>query len=112
MKAGIKTVSGFFIGTMLFGAAIFGISYAGWEMYNFFAPKYASTQSLVFHHSPEYVHGKIQELQELESRYDVATPTQKTALRSVIIDEFSQYNGRLTPQLQQFYHKIQAEQGE
>ena len=108
----LKTTAGVIMAILLVGAGIFGLSYAGWGMYNFFAPKYASTQSLVFHHSPEYVHGKIQELIGLESRYDTANPTQKAALRSVIIDEFSQYNGRITPQLQHFYHKIQAEQGE
>lgn len=100
------------VGIAALFAVAFGGQYFGWWSYNFFAPKYAATQSLVFHHSPEYVHGKIQELQGLESRYIMATPTQKAMLRSVILDEFSQYNGPLTPQLQDFYSKIKAEQGE
>ena len=107
-----KSISSTVMGLLLFASIIFGVSYGGWALYNFFAPKYAATQSLVFHHSPEYVHGKIQELQGLESRYLMATPTQKAMLRSVILDEFSQYKGPLTPQLTRFYDKIRAEQGE
>ncbi len=94
---------------VLMSVGILGM-YMNWWSYNYFAPKFAQTQSKVFHNSPEYIHGKIQMLTALEERYVVANPTQKAALRSVIIDEFNQYNGPMPSNLKQFYNKIEQEQ--
>jgi len=96
--------------TIVVVCLVFALGWLSWLGYNYFAPKYAATQSLVFHHSPEYVHGKIQELMGLESRYDIATPAQKVMLRSVIIDEFAQYKGPLPNNLKRFYEKMEAPQ--
>ncbi|MHB1952347.1 MAG: hypothetical protein ACYCOU_01245 [Sulfobacillus sp.] len=90
-------------------AAVFGLNYFGYFNYRFFAPKYAAVQSQVFHQSPEYVHGKIQELTGLESRYVMANKAQKAALRSVIIDEFAAYHGRLPAHLRRFYRRLRAQ---
>lgn len=89
---------------------IFGGNYFGWWSYNFFAPKYATTQEKIFTNSVEYKQGKLQELQDAENHYYTATPVQQAAMRSFLIDEFSAYHGTLTPQLQSFYNKLQQSQ--
>lgn len=93
-----------------FVVLIVGGAELAWRLENHFAPKYAALQSKVFHSSPEYDNGKIQELIGLEGRYDTATPTQKEMLRSVIIDEFAQYRGPLPLNLIRFYRKIRRGQ--
>jgi hypothetical protein len=102
----VKTFSTVVLFILLAIAALFGANYLGWFGYNYFAPKYAATQSLVFHHSPEYIHGKIAELESLESRYIVATPVQQAELRSVILDEFYAYKGPVPKNLQVFLYSI------
>ena len=90
---------------------MFGLEYAGYANFAFFAPKYAGVQNQIFHHSPEYTHGMIQQLDQTKAQYILArTPAQKAAMRSVIVDEFEAYRGPLPPDLKQFYRKISHEQ--
>lgn len=90
---------------------LFGLEYAGYANFAFFAPKYAGVQNQIFHHSPEYTHGMIQQLEQARAQYILArTPAQKAAMRSVIVDEFEAYRGHLPPDLKQFYRKMRFEQ--
>jgi hypothetical protein len=99
------------IALILVGFALFGLNYAGYANFAFFAPKYAAVQNQIFHHSPEYTHGMIQQLEHAKAQYILArTLAEKAAMRSDIVDEFEAYRGPLPADLQRFYKKMRFEQ--
>lgn len=60
-------------------------------MYKFFAPKYEEVRREVFENTPSYKWGMIQELQNMQFKYEQATPEQKEALKAIILQRANQY---------------------
>jgi hypothetical protein len=87
--------------------AIFGLGFVGFETYSFYAPKYAEVQNKVFHQSSAYTQGTIQILQQYEVQYIAASPKKKAMLKSVILEQFSDFHHPLPPHLAHFYHELE-----
>lgn len=86
-----------------------GLSFAGYESYRYFAPRYTAVDSAVFHESIQYNEGMVRELEKLQLDYMGATPDQKQTLKAVIFHKFSVYpQDRLPADLRNFYTQLQA----
>lgn len=60
-------------------------------MHKFFAPKTAAVQREVFEETKSYNQGMVQELQNMQFEYLKSTPTQKEAMKSVILHRAADY---------------------
>jgi len=90
-------------------AAIFGLSYLGYESYKFFAPKYRQADNQVFKESEQYNDGMIRDLENLQMEYVKATAEQKDALRAITLHRFSVYpEDKMPPNLRNFYNSLKA----
>ena len=85
----------------------FGLDYAGYISYNFFAPRYEATRFNTFKESQAYNEGMVRHLYDLQRQYAGADAEGKTSLRALTIHEFEVYDiSRLPSDLQVFYHSI------
>ena len=104
---GIATLAGLALAL----GVIFGVGYAGYLSYEFFAPRYTAVDSKVFKESVQYNEGMVRDLSELERQYKQADDNGKAALRPIIRHRFEVYDKqRLTenyPDLAAFYDSIQ-----
>ena len=90
-------------------AALFGLSYLGYESYKFFAPKYRAVDNQVFKESEQYNDGMIRDLENLQMEYIKATAEQKDALRAITLHRFSVYpEDKMPPNLRNFYNSLKA----
>jgi len=90
-------------------AAIFGLSYLGYESYKFFAPKYRQVDNQVFKESEQYNDGMIRDLENLQMEYVKATAEQKDALRAITLHRFSVYpEDKMPSNLRNFYNSLKA----
>jgi len=90
-------------------AALFGLSYLGYESYKFFAPKYRAVDNQVFKESEQYNDGMIRDLENLQLEYIKADDAGKQALRAITLHRFSVYpEDRLPPNLRNFYNDLKA----
>lgn len=90
-------------------AAIFGVSYLGYESYKFFAPKYRAVDNQVYHESEQYNEGMVRDLENLQLEYINATPEGKQSLRAIVLHRFSVYpEDRLPPNLRNFYNDLRS----
>lgn len=101
-----------FIGTIVFGALVlFGISYGGYQMYAFLAPKYRAVDNAVFKESEQYNDGMVRDLENLQMEYVKANDEQKSALKAIIMHRFSVYpESKLPPNLRNFYNQMRTGQ--
>ena len=91
--------------------AVFGLTYAGYEMYTFFTPKYVEVDNTVFKESQQYNDGMIRDLENLQMDYNSAGPEQKQALRAIILHRFSVYPLEKMPlSLRNFYDQVKGQQ--
>ena len=100
------------IGIVIVGAMLlFGISYGGYEMYAYFAPKYRAVDNAVFKQSEQYNDGMIRDLENLQMEYVKATDEQKGALKAIIMHRFSVYpEDKLPSNLRNFYNQLRTGQ--
>jgi len=104
----IMLVAGFVFAMIL---AVFGLTYAGYEMYAFFTPKYVEVNNTVFKESQQYNDGMIRDLENLQMDYNSAGPEQKQALRAIILHRFSVYPLEKMPiNLRNFYDQVRGQQ--
>jgi hypothetical protein len=90
-------------------AAIFGLSYLGYESYKFFAPKYRQVDNQVFKESEQYNDGMIRDLENLQLEYISADKEHKDALRAITLHRFSVYpEDKMPPNLRNFYNSLKA----
>jgi len=90
-------------------AALFGLSYLGYESYKFFAPKYRAVDNQVFKESEQYNDGMIRDLENLQMDYINADKDHKDALRAIVLHRFSVYpEDKLPPNLRNFYNDLKA----
>ena len=103
----MKEVFGF-IGTVVLGALmLFGVSYGGFKMYEFFNPKYEQVRYNTFKNSQTYNDGMLRDLENLQLEYTKANDEQKAALKALVLHRFSVYpDERLTPELRSFYFNL------
>jgi len=102
VKESILTVLGLLL-------AIFGISYAGYQMHAFYAPRYAAVDNQVFHESAQYNDGMIRDLENLEMQYRDADDAGKAALKATVLHRFSVYpEDRLPANLRNFYTQLRG----
>lgn len=66
-------------------------------MYKFFAPKYEEARRQVFENTPSYKWGMLQELQNMQFKYEQATLEQKEALAAIILRRANQYGEERLP---------------
>jgi hypothetical protein len=96
-------------GVLMAIVLVFGLSYGGYEMYRFFAPKYRAVDAEVFKESEQYNAGMIRDLENLQMQYMSANPDQKAALKDIIIHRFSVYDvNRLPSNLFAFYTDLKS----
>ena len=90
-------------------AALFGISYLGYESYKFFAPKYRAVDNQVFKQSEQYNDGMIRDLENLQIEYINADAEKKVSLRAIVLHRFSVYpEDKMPPNLRNFYNSLKA----
>lgn len=104
-----KEVSAFIAMVVIGLAAIFGLSYLGYESYKFFAPKYRAVDNAVYHESEQYNEGMVRDLENLQLEYINATPEGKQSLRAIVLHRFSVYpEDKLPPNLRNFYNDLRS----
>ena len=104
-----KEVFGVMMAVILGCAIIVALMFAGYEAYDYFAPKYRATDMKVFKESEQYNDGMIRDLQNLQMEYMSADQAHKDALRSIIIHRFSVYDqNRLPADLWNFYQQLKS----
>ena len=92
-------------------ALVFGLTYFGYQMYGFFAPKYRAVDNQVFKESEQYNDGMIRDLENLQMQYMNANADQKAALKDIILHRFAVYDvNRLPNGLFSFYTQLKAGQ--
>jgi len=106
-----KDIFYFFAVVVIWCAVFFGVSYGGYELYAFFAPKYEQTRYNTFKESQSYNEGMTRHLYEIKRQYDAGSQEDKASLRQMAIHEFEVYDiSRLPPDLQSFYNSINGAQ--
>ena len=100
------------VGAVVVGAfLIFVLSFGGYEMYKFFAPKYRAVENQVFKESEQYNDGMIRDLENLQLEYINADKEHKDALRAIVLHRFSVYpEDRMPPNLRNFYNQLRSGQ--
>jgi len=90
-----------------FGITI-GLTFFGYETYQFLAPRYMAIDNKVFHESAQYNDGMLRDLENLEMEYKAAKSDEaRQALKATAIHRFSIYpKERMTPELRSFYEGL------
>jgi hypothetical protein len=97
----------FLIGIVVLAAAIFGLSFGSYQLYKYFAPKYAAVDREVFKESPSYNDGMIRDLENLMMEYRKADASHKEALKAVILHRFSIFpEEKMPPHIYAFYQLL------
>lgn len=79
-------------------------------MYKFFAPNYEAIRREVFENTPSYKWGMIQELQNMQFKYEQATPNEKLVLAPIILRRANQYGEeRLPADLYAFVKELKSQ---
>ena len=101
---------GAYVGTILIALAlVFGVSFVGYELYAFFAPRYTAVDAKVFKESVQYNEGMVRDLENLKIEYYHSDDAGKQALRPIILHRFQVYDrNRLPADLQQFYNQVEG----
>ena len=87
---------------------MFGLNYAGYMNFKFFAPKVEQVRYDTFKQSQAYNEGMLRELYDYKIQYMNASSGQKMAMRGAILHQFSTFNrDKLPPDLQQFYTQVE-----
>jgi hypothetical protein len=105
----MKDFFGIVLGLLLAAAAVFGVSYGGFKMYEYFAPRYTAVDAKVFKESVQYNDGMVRDLSELQRQYITADADGKAALKPIIRHRFEVYDrDRLPADLRSFYDGINS----
>lgn len=106
-----KTVVICILAFATFCLLIFGLNYASWASFNYFAPKYENTRNETFKQSAAYNDGMVRDLEEIQLQYQQATPAGKDSLRALAMHRFEVYPvERMTPDQRNFYSQLKAPQ--
>ena len=90
-------------------AALFGLSYLGYQSYAYFAPKYRAVDNEVYKESTQYNEGMLRDLENLQMEYMKANDVQKAGLKDIILHRFAVYDvNRLPNNLFTFYNDLRS----
>ena len=90
-------------------ALIVGLSFLGYEMSNYFAPKYRALDNKVFKESEQYNDGMVRDLEDLQLQYINADAEHKDALRAIVLHRFSVHpEDRMPANLRNFYNDLRS----
>lgn len=103
MKAALYSL----LGIIAMVALVFGSNYFGLVNYRFFAPKYENARREVYENTQSYVEAKRQSITKYYDEYRKATPTDRLAIRQVVLQEFANFDTeRFTPKQREWYNEI------
>ncbi len=95
--------------TILIGVGI-AVQGADFFIYQWLAPKREAARRHVFEESKAYNQGLQQELESMRFQYELADPSHRAALRSIILHRVADYDlSRLQPDMQQFVNQLKKE---
>ena len=90
-------------------ALIVGLTFFGYAMTDFFAPKYRAIDNKVFKESEQYNDGMIRDLESMQMEYINADKDHKDAIRAIVLHRFSVYpEDRMPPNLRNFYNDLRS----
>jgi hypothetical protein len=88
-----------------------GLTFVGFEVSSYFAPKYRALDNKVFKESEQYNDGMIRDLESLQMEYINADQAHKDALRAITLHRFSVYpEDKMPPNLRNFYNQLKGQQ--
>jgi hypothetical protein len=88
-----------------------GLTFVGYEVKSYFAPKYRALDNQVFKESEQYNDGMIRDLEGLQLEYINADAAHKDALRAIVLHRFSVYpEDKMPPNLRNFYNQLKGQQ--
>lgn len=103
MKTFLYGVLGF-VGIL---ALVFGLSYFGLVNFIFFATKYENAKREVYENTQSFIEGKRQSVTKYYDQWRKAGSIEKNAIRSLVIQEFANFNLEyLMPQQKMWYEEI------
>jgi hypothetical protein len=90
-------------------ALLFGLTFLGYQMTDYFAPKYRAIDNKVFKESEQYNDGMVRDLENLQLEYINADKEHKDALRAIVLHRFSVYpEDKMPPNLRNFYNDLRS----
>jgi hypothetical protein len=105
MKETLTTI-GFVVASI---ALMFGLTFASYKAYEFYAPKYRAIDSQVFKESEQYNDGMVRDLENLQLEYMNADKEHKDALRAITLHRFSVYpEDKMPTNLRNFYNELRS----
>jgi hypothetical protein len=105
MKETLTTI-GFVVASI---ALMFGLTFASYKAYEFYAPKYRAIDNQVFKESEQYNDGMVRDLENLQLEYLNADKEHKEALRAITLHRFSVYpEDKMPPNLRNFYNELRS----
>jgi hypothetical protein len=102
-----------FLGIVAFIAAavavVIGLTFLGYAITDYFAPKYRAIDNKVFKESEQYNDGMVRDLENLQLEYMNADKEHKDALRAIVLHRFSVYPvEKMPPNLRNFYNELRS----
>lgn len=91
----------------LAGAAIFGLQYAGWLSYTYWAPKWEDNRLAKVEQTPTYIRSINRDLEILRLDYLKSTSEpHKNALKETVLYKAPFDTSKLSPTLRTFIHNL------
>ena len=110
MKEVAKYIAIFIL--IVFGITLFAWGMTGFDLayVSFWKPKYENVERKVFENTKSYNQGMVQELQNMQFEYEQATPTQKEALKKIILHRAADFpEDKMPRSLRQFIQGLKSE---
>lgn len=92
MKRFLLVIGGLIAVVAVIIGIVFGGNALGLWSYSFFAPKYENVRRDVFENTQSYVEGKRQSLTNYYDDFRKASPAEKSAIRKLMMQEFSNFD--------------------
>jgi hypothetical protein len=103
----IKDISVLLLGLVMLLGALWAIQGNAFFMYQYFAPKVEQVRYDTFKQSQAYNEGMQQELASMQRDWQIATPSQKESLQSIILHRYAAYDDNsLPPHLRAFMSEV------
>ena len=103
----MKDFFGIVLGLLLAAAAVFGVSYGGFKMYEYFAPRYTAVDAKVFKESVQYNDGMQADFDNLMIQYKTSDTSAQNILKPIILHRFAKYDiDKLNTDQREFYYSL------
>lgn len=102
----VLAAAGVFVATL---SVVIGLTFLGYAISEYFAPKYRALDNKVFKESEQYNDGMVRDLESLQLEYINADKEHKEALRAIVLHRFSVYpEDKLPANLRNFYNDLRS----